>query len=85
MNEEGSRESPGPENAGESTGSISKWIGRDWAQSEARNPEWVRQLVTVEPGVRGAILYGGKKGQDVLVSELLCLWVAVGAGHHEVV
>ena len=41
--------------------------------------------MTVEPGVRGAILYGGKKGQDVLVSELLCLWVAVGAGHHEVV
>ena len=41
--------------------------------------------MAVEAGVRGAVLYGGEKGQDVLVSELLCLWVAMGAGRHEVV
>lgn len=40
-------------------------------------------MAAVEAGVRGAVLYGGEKGQDVLVSELL--WVAVGAGCHEVV
>lgn len=47
---------------------------RDWAQSEARNPEWGGQLVAVEAGGGSCPLWRERR-QDVLVSELL--WVAV--------
>lgn len=87
MNEEGCRGRPGPGDAGRTTSSIdtSQWIGRDGAQSEARNLKQGRQLVASEPGVRGAVLYGGEEGQEVPISELLRLWVGGQAGHHEVV
>ena len=41
--------------------------------------------MAAESGVRGAVLYGGEKGQEVPVSEPLRLWVGGQAGRHEVV